>query len=158
MVIVADRTAPQYFCDELDLVDKIVVHKGGRKLLVLYEGKVIKSYDISLGGNAIGAKMEEGDLKTPEGNYTIDWKHPNSSYYLALHISYPNDHDKIHVKDKEVHLGGDIMIHGMPNGLGFLYPILRHSDWTQGCIALSNVAMEELVSAVEIGTPIIIKP
>ncbi len=153
-----DTKLPKYFADDIGEVDKIVVHKQARKLLLFHKGKLIKSYPISLGTNAIGHKTKEGDSKTPEGEYEIDWKHPNSSYYLALRISYPNAKDRLNAKEKGVSPGGDIMIHGMPNGLGFLYPLLKNYDWTEGCIAVSNAAMEELVSAINIKTPIIIKP
>ena len=153
-----DTKLPKYLADDIGTVDKIVVHKHERKLLVFHKGELLKSYPISLGANAIGHKTEEGDLKTPEGEYTIDWKHPNSSYYLALRISYPNANDRLNAKEKGVNPGGDIMIHGMPNGFAFLYPVLKNYDWTEGCIAVSNTAMQELVSAINIKTPIIIKP
>jgi len=148
---------PSYMSKPLEGVDAIVVYKQKRLLEVWFRNKVIRTYPVSLGGNPSGAKQREGDMKTPEGKYTIDWQHPNSSYYKALHISYPNAYDILHV-NQGVNTGGDIMIHGMPNGLGALYPILRYFDWTQGCIAISNVAMEELSAAIKNGTPMTIYP
>ncbi len=157
VITVLTNVLPHLFYDELDGVDTIVVHKKERTLEVWHRGKIIRAYPISLGGNPVGPKRQEGDQRTPEGNYTVEWKHPKSAYYLALRLSYPNAVDKLHVK-QGISLGGDIMIHGMPNGLGMLYPVFTYFDWTQGCIAVSNTAMKELFESVSVGTPVRIIP
>lgn len=159
LVVFADKIYPKLLYADLGNVDKIVVHKKSRQLSLFNNNTLVKSYPISLGKTPIGHKMQEGDSKTPEGAYTIDWRHPNSSYHIALHISYPNSNDKVKAKERGVNPGGDIMIHGMPNGLGWLYSsLLKNRDWTDGCIAVSNSAIEEIASAVKIGTPIVIEP
>ena len=156
--IYLDRFHPKLVHQDNGYVDKIVVEKQQRILSLFSDGKHVKSYPISLGREPIGHKTQEGDDKTPEGNYFIDWIHPNSSYYKAIRVSYPNAMDKQNAAAMGVDPGGDIMIHGMPNGFGWLYPLLSKTDWTEGCIAVSNTAMDEIESSVKIGTKIIIKP
>ena len=125
---------------------------------VYSDGKHLKTYSISLGASPLGHKTQEGDGKTPEGKYFIDWIHPNSAYYKAIRLSYPNADDKAQAISRGVSAGGDIMIHGMPNGFGWMYPLLSKKDWTEGCIAVSNKAMEEIVSSITVGAKITIKP
>lgn len=153
-----DKIHPSLVHQDIGSIDKIIVHKQQRTMAVYEQGKLIKSYPISLGADPIGHKSQEGDGKTPEGNYAIDWVHPDSSYHKAVRISYPNAADRQNAKQAGVTPGGDIMIHGMPNGFGWLYPILAKIDWTQGCIAVSNTAMEEIELAVKVGTAITIEP
>ena len=119
---------------------------------------MIKAYKVSLGKHPIGHKEMEGDSKTPEGHYTIDSKNPNSAYYLNLGISYPSLADRQRAKGEGKNPGGDIKIHGMKNGYGFIGKLHRLINWTDGCIALTNEEMEELYHLVDIGTPIEIKP
>jgi len=133
---------------------KILVIKSKRELYLLRGGKIYKEYDISLGRNPKGKKIKSHDKKTPEGNYTIDFKLSNSKYYKALHISYPSKEDRARAKRLGVEPGGDIMIHGQPNMLGWLSFILQRFDWTAGCIALSNSDIDELWSAIRVNTPI----
>jgi len=153
-----DKIYPNLAYSELGAVNNILVYKAERKLVLLNDDKVIKTYKISLGGAPVGNKQQEGDQKTPEGSYYIDWKHPSSSFHQALRISYPNSLDKIQAEKKGVSPGGDIMIHGLPNYLGWLYPLYKTIDWTDGCIAVSNVEIEEIISSVKVGTPITIYP
>lgn len=153
-----DRLHPKLVHQDIGYVDKIVVEKQQRILSLFSGGKHVKTYPISLGREPMGHKTQEGDGKTPEGNYFIDWVHPNSSYYKAIRVSYPNATDKQNAMEKGVAPGGDIMIHGMPNGFGWLYPLLSKRDWTEGCIAVSNTAMDEIESSVKIGTEIVINP
>ncbi|MNE21412.1 L,D-transpeptidase catalytic domain [compost metagenome] len=135
-----------------------MVLKSKRKLLAYENGVLIKTYTISLGINPIGAKEFEGDMKTPEGIYTINDKNPNSGYYKNLGVSYPNDHDIKHAATLGKPTGGDIKIHGLRNGMGFLNKFQRFFDWTYGCMALTNKEVEELYQHVPIGTVIEIKP
>ncbi|MCU7904426.1 MAG: L,D-transpeptidase family protein [Candidatus Thiodiazotropha sp. (ex Epidulcina cf. delphinae)] len=158
IMVYSDTIHPKLFHEIIENANQIVVYKGQRRLSLFKDGRHVKSYPISLGINPVGHKKQEGDGKTPEGIYLIDWKHPNSSYHKALRISYPNYADRRDADKRGVSPGGDIMIHGLPNGLGWLYPLFIKSDWTEGCIAVSNTAMEEIVSSVKTGTQIVIKP
>jgi len=106
----------------------------------------------------VGAKQEEGDMKTPEGIYKIDSRNPQSSFHLALHISYPSDDDKARAADRGVPAGFDIMIHGIRNGLGWIGVFHRWTDWTVGCIALTDEEIEELFRVTPGGTTIEIRP
>lgn len=139
-------------------VDRILVEKADRKLSILHNGKVIKTYRIALGGNPIGAKQEEGDMKTPEGIYTIDYRNPNSDYHLALHVSYPSDEDNARAAQRGVNAGFDIMIHGLPNGHGWIGAAHRQKDWTAGCIAMTDEEIDELWRVTPDGTSIEIRP
>ncbi len=138
--------------------DKIVIEKSKRKLSLLSGGQELKSYKVALGGNPTGPKIKEGDGKTPEGLYLIDKHNPASSFHLSLHISYPSESDRQRARRHGVRPGGDIMIHGIKNGLGFIGSLHRLVNWTQGCIAVTNTEIEEIYKAVPDGTPIEIRP
>lgn len=139
-------------------IDKLVVFKAKRQLLAYSNGQLIKTYNISLGRQPIGDKEFEGDKKTPEGLYYINDKNPNSGYYKNLGISYPDKEDIENAKRLGKPVGGDIKIHGLRNRTGFIGKFHRWFDWTLGCIALTDNEIDELYKAVEIGTPIEIKP
>ncbi len=138
--------------------DKIIIEKSKRKLSLLSDRQEVKSYKVALGGNPTGPKMKEGDGKTPEGLYLIDRHNPTSSFHLSLHISYPSASDRQRAQRYGVRPGGDIMIHGIKNGLGWLGPLISRFDWTQGCIAVTNPEIEEIYKAVPDGTPVEIRP
>jgi murein L,D-transpeptidase YafK len=142
----------------LPRADHVVVIKGARTLALMRQGKLIKAYKISLGHEPVGHKETEGDSKTPEGDYLIDGRNPNSKFYLALHISYPSSQDKIQAERGGRVPGGAIMIHGRPNWTGWIRTLYEDRDWTDGCIAVSNADMDEIWSAVPDGTPISILP
>jgi murein L,D-transpeptidase YafK len=135
--------------------DKVLVLKGERKLYLLEGGQVLKAYTISLGGHPVGAKRREGDERTPEGEYLLDWHNPDSDYYKSIHISYPNAKDISRARRLGVPPGGDLFIHGQPND--FRGPGKEPGDWTAGCIAVSDAEMDEIWRAVADGTPIVIK-
>ena len=139
-------------------IDSLVVYKSNRQLLAYSNGQLIKTYKISLGRNPIGDKEFEGDKKTPEGVYFINAKNPNSGYYKNLGISYPNKQDIEVSKKLGKPTGGDVKIHGLRNGTGFISKFQRWYDWTAGCIALTDQEVEELYNTVDIGTKIEIKP
>jgi murein L,D-transpeptidase YafK len=139
-------------------IDRLVVEKSARQLSVLRNGKQLKSYQIALGGNPTGPKEQEGDMKTPEGLYAIDYRNGNSDYHLALHISYPKPEEIARAAARGVSAGGDIMIHGLPNGHGWMGGLHRQKDWTAGCIALTDQEIEELWRITPDGTPIEIRP
>src|SRR5690606_10668669 len=105
-----------------------------------------------------GPKEREGDKKTPEGQYLIDFKKPDSAYFRALHISYPNAADTVRAESKGVSPGSAIMIHGIRNGFGWIGRLHRLADWTQGCIAVTNQEMAELYQAIPEGTAIELRP
>lgn len=152
-----------YFYPEKSLpadtqVNSIVVYKSKRQLLAYSKGLLIKTYTISLGGNPAGKKEFEGDKKTPEGIYFINNKNPDSGYHKNLGISYPNQKDIENAKKIGKSPGGDVKIHGLRNGLGFIGKFQRWYDWTAGCIALTDKEIDELYNTVKIGTKIEIKP
>lgn len=136
--------------------DSIIVFKEKREMILLSKGKELKRYSISLGKNPEGHKMQEGDKKTPEGAYRIEFKNSNSKYHLSLRISYPSSSDKQNAESRGVDPGSDIMIHGLPNNMGMLEDYYLSNDWTDGCIAVSNQEIEEIWNAVDVGIPIMI--
>lgn len=138
--------------------DLIIVEKAKRTLTLYRAKKAIKSYRIALGGNPVGHKEQEGDSRTPEGRYVIDAKNPWSSFHLSLRVSYPDRNDLAAARKKGVSAGGQIMIHGTPEYLSALQTAGVFSDWTAGCIAVSNPEIEEIYRLVDTGTRIIIKP
>ncbi len=138
--------------------DSVIVLKGQRRLLLLYGGETLKAYTVALGSEPHGHKFREGDGRTPEGTYRLDARNPRSRFHLALHISYPNESDRARAIAAGASPGGDIMIHGLPNGLGWIGKLHRFVDWTDGCIAVTNREMEEILRAVYDGTPIEIRP
>jgi murein L,D-transpeptidase YafK len=125
-------------------IDRILVEKSDRKLSVFANGKKLKSDRVALRRNAIGAKQEEGDDKTPQGVYKIDGPNAQSNFHLALHISFPSDEDKQGAAEHGVSAAFDMMIHGIRNGLGWIGAFHRLHDWTAGCIALTDEEIEEL--------------
>ena len=138
-------------------VDNVLVIKSSRKLILRREKTPIKEYKIALGGNPLGHKTQQGDQRTPEGEYVIDYRKKNSSYHRALHISYPNARDRAEARVQGVDPGGLIMIHGIRNGFGLIGRWHRLWDWTDGCIALTNTEIEELWDVIPNGTPIEIR-
>ena len=140
------------------VADYIGVEKGKRRLTLWHGRQALKTYRIALGFGEPGPKRREGDGRTPEGRYTISGRNPDSAYHLALRISYPEPHDIAAATANGWAPGGDIMIHGLPNGLGKLTAMFRRRDWTAGCIAVTNAEIEEIWRAVPDGTPIEIRP
>lgn len=140
------------------IIDKIVVEKSKRKMYLYANNQLIKTYKIALGKHPRGGKKYEGDKKTPEGLYIINSKNPKSEYYKNLGISYPNKKDKEDAKKDGKNPGGDIKIHGLKNGWGWIGQIHLLTDWTAGCIAVTNKNIDELYDIIKIGTPIEIKP
>ncbi|KEO61428.1 hypothetical protein DT23_00245 [Thioclava indica] len=139
--------------------DSILVSKAERRMVLLREGRELASYPIVMGANwDRGHKLREGDERTPEGTYVIDWRNSGSVAHLSLHISYPNAEDRARAKAAGADPGGNIMIHGLPNGWGALGSLHLLHDWTNGCIGVSNDQMDEIWSRVPNGTPITIAP
>ncbi len=155
---VADAHLPELLAEPLPRADAVLVQKSERKLYLIKDGKPYREYRAAFGANPQGHKKQEGDERTPEGEYILDWRNANSAYHLSIHVSYPNREDKAQATARGVSPGGMIMIHGQRNGLGWLGGFLQQWDWTDGCVAVTNVAMEEIWRAVPDGTPITIKP
>lgn len=139
-------------------ITQVKVNKTQRLIQLIDNGNVIKAYPIALGGNPEGHKTQEGDERTPEGIYTLDYVKEDSAFYRAMHISYPNQKDKQQAEGLDVSPGGFIMIHGQKNGLGWLSGLAQKMDWTNGCIAITNEQMDEFLTLVKVGTPIEIEP
>jgi len=144
--------------DSMTKVDHVLVVKSQRTLTLLSHGKVLRTYKVALGSSPIGAKEQQGDHKTPEGHYILDRRNANSRFYKSLHVSYPNDQDKQRAYQRGVAAGGDVMIHGLPNGFGWLGSRHRARDWTDGCIAVTNAELDEIWELVPDRTPIEIRP
>lgn len=139
-------------------VDRILIEKSTRRLMLISQGEVLKSYKIALGGNPIGPKERQGDNKTPEGTYVIDARNRDSRFHLSLHISYPNERDKKRAKELGVSPGGDIMIHGIKNGFSRVGDAHTGVDWTKGCIAVTDQEIEEIDRLAPNGTIVEIRP
>ena len=137
-------------------VDRIVIEKARRVMTVYRDGAALKTYRIALGFAPQGAKQRQGDGRTPEGLYRINRRNAASAFHLSLGIDYPRPADLARARAAGVNPGGDIFIHGQPNGRETA-PVLRH-DWTAGCIALSNPEIVELFAAVPIGTEVELRP
>ena len=139
-------------------VDRILIEKSTRRLMLISQGEVLKSYKIALGGNPVGPKERQGDNKTPEGTYVIDARNRDSRFHLSLHISYPNGSDKKRAKELGYSPGGDIMIHGIKNGFSSVGDAHAEIDWTKGCIAVTNEEIEEIDKLAPNGTIVEIRP
>jgi murein L,D-transpeptidase YafK len=142
-------------------VDLIVIVKHRRLLQLLHRDRVMRTYRVALGKNPVGHKRERGDGRTPEGLYTIDYKKAGSQFNLALHIDYPNGRDRAEAAARGADPGGAIYIHGQPTQaaeLAFFRLKFAREDWTDGCVALGNVAMDEIYRSVREGTPVLIRP
>ncbi len=139
-------------------IDRIVIEKKARRLMLISKGDVIKTYKIALGGNPNGPKVRQGDDKTPEGTYIIDSRNKDSHYHLALHISYPNDNDRKRAKELGVSPGGNIMIHGIKEGFSWVGDAQSEVDWTKGCIAVTDEEIEEIDKLAPNGTIVEIRP
>ena len=138
--------------------DRVLVEKSDRKLHLLMDGEVFRSYDIALGIRPVGDKEFEGDFRTPEGVYLLDARNPNSEYFLSIHVSYPNRQDVREARARGVDPGGAIMIHGQPNNPTRSEAYYRTQDWTNGCIAVTNSDMIDIWLMTADNTPIEIRP
>jgi murein L,D-transpeptidase YafK len=140
------------------VADRIVLEKAARRLTLFRDGRTLKNYSVALGRAPVGPKEYEGDQRTPEGIYKVDFHKADSDYHLALHISYPEQHDVDRAAAQGLSAGSDIMIHGLPNGRGWIGRFHRRSDWTAGCIAVADFEIEEIYRVVPDGTPIELRP
>ncbi|WP_234497397.1 L,D-transpeptidase family protein [Vibrio maritimus] len=139
------------------VVDRVEVKKSSRRMYLMDGDVVVREYRIALGKNPRGHKIQEGDNRTPEGKYYLDFVMDDSAFYRSMHISYPNLRDKKRAQSLGVSPGGNIKIHGLKNDNNKPPQFVQSFDWTNGCIAITNDEMDELVSLVKIGTPIYIR-
>lgn len=143
---------------EFPVADFVVIEKAARKLHLMQNGKILRTFRIALGMVPVGDKKQEGDLRTPEGRYLLDRRNPDSDFFLSIHISYPNAEDRREAAERGVEPGGAIMIHGQPNEPTRSEAYYRTRDWTNGCIAVSNSDMIDIWLMTGDDTPIEIRP
>jgi murein L,D-transpeptidase YafK len=143
---------------EFPIADKVLVEKSNRKLHLLKGGVAFRSFDIALGMRPVGDKEQEGDFRTPEGNYILDARNPDSEFFLSIHVSYPDKRDRAEARARGQDPGGAIMIHGQPNEPTRSEAYYRTQDWTNGCIAVSNSDMIDIWLMTGENTPIEIRP
>lgn len=150
-----DRSAPP-MAPESAQADMVLIDKSARRLQLLQEDEVVFETDIALGFDPVGQKRVEGDGRTPEGEYLIDRRNEQSSYYLSLGLNYPTKPQRAAAAGEGRDPGGDIFIHGQPN----LTPgaLTLPGDWTNGCIAVSNAAMRTIWRRVAMGTRVVVRP
>lgn len=148
----------EIFSHKKNLVDHVIVHKSHHQMLLMNKNHVVKKYWIALSDRPVGRKQYEGDRRTPEGTYTLDYIKEHSNYYRAFHISYPNEEDIQNARKMGMRPGGMIMIHGQPPSSGEYQGTVQRTDWTNGCIALLNPDIDEFISLVDVGTKITIYP
>jgi murein L,D-transpeptidase YafK len=136
------------------LVDRIYVDKSEHWMAVYRGGRIIREFRIALGRGGLKPKAQAGDGRVPEGLYTISAHNPDSAYHLSLRINYPTPEQIAAAHSRGANPGGDIMIHGLPNGREWIGSSHRTIDWTEGCIAVTDPEMDWLYKAVPDGTPI----
>lgn len=142
----------------LPVADRVVVHKAERRMDLMRDGKVLRSYRVSLGLQPQGSKERAGDFRTPEGHYLLTRRNPRSDYFMSIQVSYPSDTDRRRARHNGWDPGGAIMLHGLPNSLRHPPDYYVHNDWTDGCIALSDSDMVEVWLMTHDNTPIDIEP
>jgi len=144
--------------ESLPAVDRVVVRKSERRLLLMHGGNVVRAYHVQLGLNPVGQKERSGDFRTPEGYYRLERRNARSDYFLSIKVSYPNEADLKRARTHHWDTGGSIMIHGLPNYLKHEPEYYENHDWTDGCIALSNADMTEFWMLIPDDVPIDILP
>jgi murein L,D-transpeptidase YafK len=143
---------------DFPLADKVLVEKGKRKLHLIKDDQPFRTFEIALGVAPQGDKEQEGDQKTPEGTYYLDLRNSHSDFFLSIHISYPSLEDRLEARRKGQDPGGQIMIHGQPNVPTYSASYYAKSDWTNGCIAVSNSDMIDIWLMTPNNVPIEIVP
>ncbi|MDD0853367.1 L,D-transpeptidase family protein [Halobacteriovorax sp. GB3] len=145
--------------------ERVVVYKSKRIMQIYQNDELIKEFPVMLGSNPNGPKRQEGDRKTPEGEYILDYHNPESRFYLSVHVNYPNDKDLEYARENKIdNPGNEIFIHGLPKKVlnktnsKEIYQFLKRLNWTWGCIALSNENMKFFYDFIPDGTPLIIYP
>jgi murein L,D-transpeptidase YafK len=149
---------PAMALNKFETADRVLVRKAERKLYLMKNGEVMRTYKVALGLEPEGHKLREGDFRTPEGSYRLMERNADSEFFLSIRISYPNDEDLRRARARGVAPGGQIMIHGLPNNPTRSPEYYRRTDWTNGCIAVSNSDMVDIWLMTERDTPIEILP
>ncbi|MEQ1803597.1 MAG: L,D-transpeptidase family protein [Gammaproteobacteria bacterium] len=142
----------------IEMADRVVVRKAERRLLLMRGDRVLRTFDVALGLSPTGPKQREGDFRTPEGNYRLAGRNPNSDFFLAIQVNYPGPDDLRRASADGVDPGGLIMIHGQPNRPSRPLEYYQTRDWTNGCIAVSNADMVDIWLMTPDNTPIQILP
>jgi murein L,D-transpeptidase YafK len=142
----------------LEKADRVLVKKSEKKLFLISNGKPFREFRVVLGPKPRGHKLEYGDERTPEGEYTLDRKNDNSAFYKSIRISYPNEFDRERAEKAGMDPGGAIMIHGQPKQKQWPEDVAQTFNWTNGCIAVTDGQMDEIWASVDVGTPITIQP
>ena len=145
-------------CIGAQKADAVLVIKSEKRLYLINNGKQFASFHVTFGGQPTGHKQAQGDQRTPEGYYILDYKNANSRFYKSIHISYPNETDRANARRLGAEPGGNIMIHGQKNDWEWVAPLVQFFSWTDGCIAMRNEDMDRVWEAVDPGTPIEIRP
>lgn len=153
-----DKPGPNPALSPAMVADRILIEKSARRMTLFRGNEPIKQYNVALGREPDGKKTTEGDCRTPEGCYVIDYRNANSEYHRALHISYPNENDRRQAAERGVSPGCDIMIHGLKNGMGWVGKEHLMTDWTLGCIAVTDREIDEIWKLAPIGTKVEIVP
>ena len=161
MVLMVSLGFVSLFADVIGIADKVIIKKSTRMLYLSSNGDIFNRYHVTLGAIPEGDKKVEGDMRTPEGAYRLDYRQASDDYYKSLHISYPNEADKAEAKRLGKKAGGMIMIHGTPpawslSPYGDWMNVLL--DWTQGCIAMANDDIDEVWEQTTDGTVVVIVP
>ena len=149
---------PMPALNSLPVVDRVVVHKGERRLILMHGANIVRSYHVALGLSPVGQKERSGDFRTPEGTYRLERRNARSDFFLSIKVSYPNEVDLKRAHLRHWDTGGSIMIHGLPNLLKHEPEFYQSHDWTDGCIALSNADMTEIWMLTPDDVPIDILP
>ena len=149
---------PMPALNSLPVVDRVVVHKGERRLILMHGANIVRSYHVALGLSPVGQKERSGDFRTPEGTYRLERRNARSDFFLSIKVSYPNDVDQKRARLRHWNTGGSIMIHGLPNLLRHEPEYYQSHDWTDGCIAVSNADMTEIWMLTPDDVPIDILP
>jgi murein L,D-transpeptidase YafK len=142
---------------EIVTVDRIVIDKSDRRMWAYANGQPIRAFDIALGRDPVSDKERQGDNRTPEGVYPVTAHNPESAFHLSLRLGYPTPEQSAAAEAAGIDPGGDIMIHGLPDGQAFIGRAHLARNWTEGCIAVTNEEVEWLYEAVEVGTPVEIR-
>ena len=150
------RPAPVVSLAPLRQIDRIVVEKSARRMVLFADGQAVRIYQVALGRAPVGEKLRRGDNRTPEGVFHIDRKNAASAFHLSLGLDYPRAEDRVRARAAGFDPGGDIMIHGQPNS--FPAGSVINGDWTAGCIAVSDAEMEEIFAATPVGTEVEVRP
>jgi len=156
--LLAVLSLPRAIALDFPVADKVLVEKSSRKLHLLKDGEPFRTFDIALGVAPDGHKQQEGDSRTPEGQYFLGTRNPHSDFFLSIHISYPDADDRASARQLGVDPGGQIMIHGQPNEPTYSAAFYRSADWTNGCIAVSNSDMIDIWLMTPNRVPIEIRP